>query len=121
MTGGKRELDQARRKGILAELIAQQWLIEQGFWVFTPIGQHGPIDIIAVSKSGRTHFFDVKTLSRRKNGRTIARVKKDFQKMIDLQFLYVDIEKQAVYIAGTRSEANSRGFASKRPTKLMNI
>lgn len=121
MTGGKRELDQTRRKGILAELIAQQWLVEQGFWVFTPIGQHGPIDIIAISKSGRSHFFDVKTLSRRKNGGAIARVKKDFQKMIDLQLLYVDIEKRQVYISGTREEANARGFGSKRLTKLMNL
>ena len=121
MTGGKRELDQTRRKGILAELIAQQWLVEQGFWVFIPLGQHGPIDIIAISKSGRTHFFDVKTLSRRKNGRTVARVKKDFQKMIELQFLYVDIEKRIVYISGSRAEANSRGFGSKRLTTLLNI
>ena len=121
MTGGKRELDQTRRKGILAELIAQQWLVEQGFWVFVPLGQHGPIDIIAISKSGRAHYFDVKTLSRRKNGRPVARVKKDFQKMIDLQLLYVDITTRDVFISGTRAEANSRGFASKRLTTLMNI
>lgn len=121
MTGGKRELHETRRKGILSELLAQEWLIEQGFWVFTPIGQHGPIDIIAVSKSGRVHFFDVKTLSRRKNGRTVGRVKKDFQKMIDLKFIYVDLENRVVSIAGDRAEASARGFAGRRPTTLLNI
>ena len=89
--------------------------------MFIPLGQHGPIDIIAISKSGRAHYFDVKTLSRRKNGGAIARVKKDFQKMIDLQLLYVDITTREVFISGTREEANARGFGSKRLTKLMNL
>jgi len=48
-------------------------------------------------------------------------VKKDFQKMIDLQLLYVDITTREVFISGTREEANARGFGSKRLTKLMNL
>lgn len=118
---GKREVNETRRKGILAELIAQEWLIEQGFWVFTPIGQHGPIDIIAVSKSGTPHYFDVKTLSRRKDGTSISRVKKDFQKNIDLRFLYVDLETKTVYLSTSRELANERGFAAKREEYLLNI
>lgn len=119
---GKRELYGTQRKGLLAELIAAQWLVKQGFWTFTPLGQQGPIDIIAISKTGTVLYFDVKTLSRRKDGTVVSRSRNDFQKVVDLQVLYVDLDNGAVYlqqnIPGIRSGKN---FSTPRVTEILNI
>lgn len=85
-----------RQKGILAELLAAHWLVNQGFWVFKPHGQQGPVDLIAISKHGKTYYFDVKTVSRRVDGSHICRALSAFQKKVGLMVLYVDLQTYEV-------------------------
>lgn len=96
MAQGNGELYRTRKKGILAEILAAHWLVSQDFWVFKPHGAHGPVDLVAVSKTGKTYYFDVKALSRRIDGSQIHRALSPFQKKIGLIVLYVDLETYEV-------------------------
>lgn len=93
---GNGEICNTRKKGILAELLAAHWLVSQGFWVFKPHGQHGPVDLIAISKNGKTYYFDVKAISRRVDGSHINRTLSSFQKKVGLMVLYVDLQTYEV-------------------------
>lgn len=107
--------------GLLAELRAAQWLLEQGFWTFLPVGGFGPIDLVAVSKTGKVHLFDVKSASRRsKTGYIVSRKLSAFQRMIGVRLLYVDTDTNEVFLTDTRAGANARGFASERQNRLPN-
>ena len=52
-------------KGDRAELIAQEFFIEKGFYVFNNISQHGPVDMAIMDKDGHIMLIDVKALSLR--------------------------------------------------------
>ena len=39
-------------KGDRAELIAQEFFIKKGFYVFNNISQHGPVDMVVMDKDG---------------------------------------------------------------------
>lgn len=47
--------------GARSELIACSWLMAQGYAVFRNVSPTGPVDIIALSPSGRIIKIDVKT------------------------------------------------------------
>lgn len=107
--------------GLLAELRAAQWLLEQGFWTFLPVGGFGPIDLIAVSKTGKVHLFDVKSASRRSNsGYIVSRKLSAFQRLIGVRLLYVDTETNEVFLTADRETAKTFGFAAERRNKLPN-
>ena len=44
-------------RGVRAELLAAEWLIEQGIWSFIPMSAQGPIDLVGVDKDGVVHLF----------------------------------------------------------------
>ena len=46
-------------RGVRAELLAAEWLIEQGIWSFIPMSAQGPIDLVGVDKDGVVHLFDI--------------------------------------------------------------
>lgn len=107
--------------GLLAELRAAQWLLEQGFWTFLPVGGFGPIDLIAVSKTGKVHLFDVKSASRRSGtGYIVSRKLSTFQRLIGVRLLYVDTETNEVFLTVDRETAKTFGFAAERRSKLPN-
>ena len=60
-------------RGVRAELLAAEWLIEQGIWSFIPMSAQGPIDLVGVDKDGVVHLFDIKVQARRKDGTKISR------------------------------------------------
>lgn len=98
--------------GVHSEIIACLWLLAQGFLVFRPITNTGPIDIVAVSNKGRMYLFDVKTITRRKNGRgEVDRPLTAVQKALGVDILYVDRDTGAVSV-------RRRGRKDKRPTEL---
>lgn len=103
---GSGEICNTRQKGILAELLAAHWLVNQGFWVFKPHGQQGPIDLVAISKHGKTYYFDVKAVSRRVDGSPICRALSKFQKKVGSMVLYVDLHTYEV--SYTEPTENSR-------------
>ena len=47
-------------KGDQAELIAQEFFIKKGYYVFNNISQHGPVDMVVLDNDGYTLLIDVK-------------------------------------------------------------
>jgi Holliday junction resolvase-like predicted endonuclease len=78
--------------GKRAELIAAEWLMGQGCYVFTPTTEQSPIDLIALTPDQRFLYFDVKKLARRKKGTVISRKLTDIQRKMGIRLLYVDLE-----------------------------
>lgn len=97
MALGSGFIDRKAKQGLLAEHIATQWLIDQDFWVFRPLNQVGPIDLIAISPKGRVYLFDVKALAFRQGGYPIHRIRSNFQKLAGVHLLYVDVKSKLVY------------------------
>ena len=83
--------------GKRSELIAAEYLIGQGCYVYTPFIEQGPVDIIALDKNGVFHYFDVKTLSRRSDDSIISRTLTDLQRKLGVQLLYVCLETHDVH------------------------
>jgi Holliday junction resolvase-like predicted endonuclease len=106
LTKPSRELLPERKKGLRAELLAAAWLVEQGFWVFTPLGQHGPIDLIAVSKTGRVHLFDVKSVTHRAGayypGAAKLSGQTEFQQNAGVRIIGVDLKTGEVFLTTKR-------------------
>ena len=91
-----------QRRGKLGETILQMALLEKGFMVFFPISSQGPIDLVALSPGGVTHFFDAKVERfRSKPGRKkpdrVYRVRSRLQKDLCVHIAYVDIYKKTVH------------------------
>jgi Holliday junction resolvase len=59
-------LNQKHATGVVSELKATEYLIKNGFLVFTNTSPNGLIDIIAVNDEGKIFLIDVKTITHRK-------------------------------------------------------
>ncbi len=80
-------------KGDRAELIAQEYFIKNGYYVFNNISQHGPVDMAIMNKEGHVMLIDVKALSlRTKNGWKVNRIPTKEQAKLDVQLIFVDLE-----------------------------
>jgi len=83
-------------KGAAAEARLAAYLIDNDYWVFSPVVNHdGPIDLIAVNAKGEIKLFDAKSDSFRVNpGKTtphrIYRVRKKIQRELGVKLAYVD-------------------------------
>jgi len=83
------------KKGIIAECYAKAWLLENfNCMVYTPENGLGPIDIIARYKDGSVRYFDVKSVSRRKDKSLINRGPKDKK----IKIIYVNLKTKEVRI-----------------------
>jgi hypothetical protein len=84
-------------KGDQAELIAQEFFIKKGYYVFNNISQHGPVDMIILDKHGYTLLIDVKAISlREKNGWKVNRVPSKEQKELGVHLVYVNLDTREV-------------------------
>ena len=80
-------------KGDRAELIAQEFFIKKGFYVFNNISQHGPVDLMIMDNDGHVMLIDVKALSlRTKNGWKVNRVPTEEQSKLGVQLVFVDLD-----------------------------
>tara|TARA_E500000331_G_scaffold70182_1_gene64941 strand:- start:111 stop:470 length:360 start_codon:yes stop_codon:yes gene_type:complete len=80
-------------KGDRAELIAQEFFIKKGFYVFNNISQHGPVDMVIMDKDGHVMLIDVKALSlRTKNGWKVNRIPTKEQAKLGVHLVFVDLE-----------------------------
>ena len=86
------KLDFRIRDGKRSEILAMEWLLQQGCYVYTPVVEQGPIDIIALNSVGELLLFDVKTVGRRKNDTIISRKLTDIQRKLGVKLLYVELE-----------------------------
>ena len=84
-------------KGDQAELIAQEFFIKKGYYVFNNISQHGPVDMVVLDKDGYTLLVDVKAISLRlKNGWKVNRVPSNEQKRLGVHLVYVNLDTREV-------------------------
>jgi len=89
--------DKKHIKGDRAELIAQEFFIEKGFYVFNNISQHGPVDMAIMDKDGHIMLIDVKALSlRTKNGWKVNRVPTEEQSKLGVQLIFVNLDTKEV-------------------------
>mgnify|MGYP003110925996 FL=1 len=89
--------DKKHIKGDRAELIAQEFFIEKGFYVFNNISQHGPVDMAIMDKEGHIMLIDVKALSlRTKNGWKVNRVPTEEQSKLGVQLIFVNLDTKEV-------------------------
>ena len=89
--------DSKHIKGDRAELIAQEFFIKKGFYVFNNISQHGPVDMVIMDKDGHVMLIDVKALSlRTKNGWKVNRIPTKEQAKLGVQLVFVDLETREV-------------------------
>ena len=80
-------------KGDLAELIAAEFFIDKGFYVFRNMSQQGPADMAVLDPEGNIMLVDVKALSlRNKNGYKVNRTPSDEQARLNVQLCYVNLE-----------------------------
>lgn len=83
--------------GKRSELIAASYFISKGCHVYYQVMEQGPVDLVVLDKSGEWHYFDVKTVSRRKKGTIISRTLTDLQRQLGVQLVYVDLETGEVH------------------------
>ena len=84
-------------KGDQAELIAQEFFIKKGYYVFNNISQHGPVDMVILDNDGYTLLIDVKAISlRSKNGWKVNRVPSEEQEKLGVHLVYVNLDTREV-------------------------
>tara|TARA_R100001244_G_scaffold50300_1_gene44122 strand:+ start:18 stop:401 length:384 start_codon:yes stop_codon:yes gene_type:complete len=86
-------------KGDRAELIAAEYFISLGYSVHRNMSSHGPIDMVLIDEDGigEVILIDVKALSlRTKNGWKVCRTPTKQQKELDVQLVFVDLDKREV-------------------------
>ena len=90
-------------RGEIASLILHAHLIKEGYQVLKEDGSQGPIDLVAIHlETAEVRFFDVKCISRRKDGSKINRILKDNQRYLEakgglcIELAYVDTETYKV-------------------------
>ena len=84
-------------KGDQAELLAQEFFIKKGYYVFNNISQHGPVDMVVLDKDGYTLLVDVKAISlRSKNGWKVNRVPSEEQEKLGVHLVYGNLDTSEV-------------------------
>jgi len=84
-------------KGDQAELIAKEFFIKKGYYVFNNISQHGPADMVVLDNDGYTLLIDVKAVSlREKNGWKVNRSATEEQKRLGVHLLFVNLDTREV-------------------------
>ena len=84
-------------KGDQAELIAQEFFIKKGFYVFNNISQHGPADMCVLDHDGYIMLVDVKAISlRSKNGWKVNRAPTKEQDKLGIEIVYVNLDTREV-------------------------
>jgi|TARA_R110002020_G_scaffold226023_1_gene436417 hypothetical protein len=89
--------DKKHIKGDQAELIAQEFFIKKGFYVFNNISQHGPADMCVLDHDGYIMLVDVKAVSlREKNGWKVNRAPSKEQNKLGVELIYVNLDTREV-------------------------
>ena len=89
-------LDIRNSFGKRCEVIAAEWLLSQGCYVYAPFVEQGPVDLIALSGGNQWFYFDVKKVGRRKDNSIIARKLTPKQLGLGIRLLYVDVDTKRV-------------------------
>ena len=89
--------------GDVCEAILIEYLLRKDLWVFTPFNNQGPVDVIAVSPSGKLYLFDAKAdrkrwLKNRPSPHRIHRKRTLVQKLLRVRIAYVNEDERTVHI-----------------------
>jgi len=85
-------------RGMIAVNLVHNFLIKQGYQVFSEDRSQGMIDMVAINEEGDMLFIDVKALARRNDGSKINRILRPNQKKLEdvlntkIQLIYADVE-----------------------------
>ena len=85
-------------RGMIAVNLVHNFLIKQGYQVFSEDRSQGMIDMVAINEEGDMLFIDVKALARRTDGTKINRILRPNQKKLEdvfktkIQLIYADVE-----------------------------
>ena len=105
-------------KGDQAELIAQEYFIKKGFYVFKNISQHGPVDMVVLDKDGYTMLVDVKAISlRTKNGWKVNRAPTKEQDLLGVHLCYVNLDTKEVLDKMPTKQKNKNNIVDIREWK----
>ena len=81
------------KKGMVAEQIAIQFLLQKGFFVFKNLYGVGPADLIAINEKGKVNIYDVKSESYSKTWKPGTRIPRALtleQRKLKMKFIFVD-------------------------------
>ena len=78
-------------------MIAQEFFIKKGFYVFNNISQHGQADMCVLDHDGYIMLVDVKAISlRSKNGWKVNRAPSKEQDRLGIEIVYVNLDTREV-------------------------
>jgi hypothetical protein len=88
--------------GDVCESILAEYLLRKGWWVFIPLGKHGPIDVIAITPEAEIFLFDSKADRFRKNpnrnmDHRIHRKRSNLQKQLNVRIAYVNENTREIH------------------------
>tara|TARA_R110000851_G_scaffold99388_1_gene214457 strand:- start:273 stop:620 length:348 start_codon:yes stop_codon:yes gene_type:complete len=107
-------------KGDQAELIAQEFFIKKGYYVFNNISQHGPVDMVVLDNQGYTLLIDVKAVSlRAKNGWKVNRVPTEEQEKLGVHIVYVNLDTREVLDEMPSKRKNKNNIVDIREWKKL--
>jgi hypothetical protein len=107
-------------KGDQAELIAQEFFIKKGYYVFNNISQHGPVDMVVLDNDGYTLLIDVKAVSlRAKNGWKVNRVPTEEQEKLGVHIVYVNLDTREVLDEMPSKRKNKNNIVDIREWKKL--
>ena len=89
--------------GDVCEMIATEYFLRLGYWVFPAVQGSSPIDLVLVNKEG-VRLIQVKKEAQRVNpGRKIAsrihRARSGLQKALGVEMVYVDPDSRTVHVS----------------------
>ena len=91
------------RDGLVCEAMARAILTAQGFIVFTPISDKGPIDIIALNPiTNEFKYYDVKKVSYRSAGTKISRSRPK-NTSLKIEMFYIDLKKETYSVSSGKN------------------
>ena len=89
--------------GDVCEMIATEYFLRLGYWVFPAVQGSSPIDLVIVDADGVRLIQVKKDASRINPGRKIAsrihRGRSDLQKALDVEMIYVDPNSRSVFVS----------------------
>jgi Holliday junction resolvase-like predicted endonuclease len=85
-------------KGMVAVNLVHNYLIKEGYQVFSEDQSQGMLDMVAINEDGDILFIDIKALARRSDGSKINRILRPNQKKLEetldnkIQIIYADVD-----------------------------
>lgn len=104
MLGGWKALSsQTHIDGDVCEMIATEYFLRLGYWVFPAVQGSSPIDLVIVDADGVRLIQVKKDASRINPGRKIAsrihRARSDLQKALGVEMVYINPDSRDVFVS----------------------